>query len=116
MNGPISLKTLLVVFILVDEVPEKDFAFSHPVHLSRLNTGRGSMQCLDAVWRRRVNVAIGISAITIATYERGRLPRRSLVYSQDIWEEKRAVDISGNSIGRPLAESEEGRGREGRRL
>ena len=67
MNGPISLNTLLVVFILVDEVPEKDFAFSHPVHLSRLNTGRGSMQCLDAVWRRRVNVAIGISAITIGT-------------------------------------------------
>ena len=126
--------------------------------------------CLDAVWRR-VNVAIGISAITIGTYTReggrGRPLRRSLVYSQDIWEEKRergvaswkaagisrvstvscfvvswivpglhadsqgcsateaggeahptepcnlqerAVDISGNSIGRPLADSEERRG------
>ena len=42
--------------------------------------------------------------------------RRSLVYSQDIREEKRAVDISRSSIGRPLADSEEGRegGREAR--
>ena len=52
-----------------------------------------------------------------ATAAPARRLRRSLVYSQDIWEEKRerereggrAVDISGNSIGRPLADSEEGR-------